>query len=121
MEKTCVKDENLLKTFNQLFQPLLDALNAIYKLHHRNILPQMDRSLTGHRQGLFWSILEENFESIERLYKAYYIAFDDVQNKLEEFCRTHALIQEAMLKVQEDLAHLYPITQLNCANQRLLR
>jgi hypothetical protein len=99
----------------------LDALTAIYKLHQRNILPQMVKCLTGHRQGLFWSILEENFESIERLYKAYYIAFDDVQNKLEEFCRTHALIQEAMLKVQEDLAHLYPITQLNCANQRLLR
>ena len=81
----------------------------------------MAKSLTGHRPGLFWSILEDNFELIEGLYKAYYIAFDDVQHKLEEFCRTHALIHQAMLSLQEDLAHLYPITQLNSANQRLLR
>ncbi|CAF4281890.1 unnamed protein product, partial [Rotaria sordida] len=40
---------------------------------------------------------------------------------VEFLCKNYPLINDAMLKCQALLGNLYPITQLNCPNQRLLR
>ncbi|CAF4367670.1 unnamed protein product, partial [Rotaria sordida] len=58
---------------------------------------------------------------IEVLYKNYYVTYYDTQGKLDDLCKNYPLINDAMLKCQALLGNLYPITQLNCPNQRLLR
>jgi hypothetical protein len=68
-----------------------------------------------------WSILQEHFQTIEDLYKSYYVAYAESQRKLEHLCKSHSLIHRAMLKCQVHLGNLYPVAELNCANQRLLR
>jgi hypothetical protein len=81
----------------------------------------MEKYITGHSTENMWSVLEKNFKVIEVLYKSYYVTYYDIQAKLDDLCKTHPLLNEAMLKCQVHLGNLYPLTQLNCANQRLLR
>ncbi len=121
IKTTCDKDDNLILTFNSTYKPLLGTIQQIYKLHHDIILPEMEEYITGHRTGSMWSVLEKNCKVIEVLYKHYYVTYSDTQGKLDDLCKNHPLINEAMLKCQVHLGNLYPITQLNCANQRLLR
>lgn len=68
-----------------------------------------------------WTVLQRNFKVIEVLYKNYYVNFCDTHGKLDDLCKNNTLINDAMLKCQQYLGNLYPITQLNCPNQRLLR
>jgi hypothetical protein len=121
MKNTCDKDENLILLFNNTYKPLLGNIQQIYQLHHDIILPEIEEYITGHSIGNMWSVLEKNFKVIEVLYKNYYVTYYDTQGKLDDLCKTHSLINEAMLKCQVHLGNLYPITQLNCPNQRLLR
>lgn len=121
VDQVCRKDESLQEKFNQLFSALLKALKDLYKLHHRQIVPQLTDYLSGHREGLAWTILEEKFTEIEACYKAYYVAFDEIRPKVEAFRLQNPLINEAMLNVQKELDNLDPMTQLNSPNQRLVR
>ena len=107
--------------FNSTYKPLLGTIQQIYKLHNELILPEIEEYISGQRTGNMWSIFEKNFKVIEVLYKHYYVTYYDTQGKLDELCRTSSLINEAMLKCQVLLSNLYPITQLNSPNQRLLR
>lgn len=121
VDSVCRKDENVREKFYQLFSSLLKALKNLYELHNRRIVPQLTDYLTGHRCGLVWAIFEENFAKIESSYKAYYIAFDEIQSKIESFRLQNPLINEAMAEAQKELENLDPMTQLNCPNQRLVR
>ena len=121
VKMNCGKNFQLFERFQKLFQPLLNALLAIFNFHNRSILPAIGDYLVGERENYFWTIFENHFQTIEDLYSTYYIIFDDVQQNIEEFVRNNSLIDEAMLVIQTQLGNLYPITQLNCANQRLLR
>ncbi|CAF1168020.1 unnamed protein product [Rotaria sordida] len=121
VKETCQKDENLLNTFNNIYKPLLDTIKRLYKFHNEYILPDMTQYKTGHRTDNIWSIFIEHFQTIENLYKEYYIVYDENQQKLERLCATNSLIHEAMLQCQVHLGNLYPIAELNCANQHLLR
>ena len=118
---TCEKDDSLIVAFNNTYRPLLGSIQQIYKLHHEVILPELEAYISRQRTGNIWSVLETNFKCIEVIYKDYFVKYSDMQGKLDELRRTHALINEAMLKCQVHLANLDPINQLNCANQRLLR
>jgi hypothetical protein len=115
------KDENLILTFNNTYKSLLGNIQQIYQLHHDIILPEMEQYIDGRLTGNMWSVFEKNYKVIEVLYKNYYVTYYDTQGKLDELCKTQPLINEAMLKCQAMLGNLYPITQLNCPNQRLLR
>ncbi|CAF1594046.1 unnamed protein product [Rotaria sp. Silwood1] len=121
VKKTCQRDENLLHTFNSVYKPLLDTIKRLYKFHYECILPDMIQYKIGHRTDNIWSIFIEHFQTIENLYKEYYIVYDENQQKLERLCTTNPLIHEAMLQCQVHLGNLYPINELNCANQHLLR
>jgi len=121
IKNICDKDENLILMFNNTYKPLLGNIQQIYQFHHDLILPEMEQYITGHLNGNMWSVLEKNFKVIEVLYKIYYVTYYDIQGKLDDLCKTYPLINEAMLKCQVYLGNLYPITQLNCPNQRLLR
>lgn len=122
MKNTCdTKDDNLTLIFNNTYRPLLGNIQQIYRLHHDMILPEMERFIAGETTENMWSILEKNFKVIEVLYKNYYVTIYDTQGKLDDLCKTQPLINEAMLKCQTHLGNLYPTTQLNCPNQRLLR
>jgi hypothetical protein len=70
-----------------------------------------------------WLILQEHFQTIEDLYKAYYVAYDEYQRELKRLDKSYALkkIHKAMLVCRIYLGNLCPITELNCPNQRLLR
>jgi hypothetical protein len=121
VKNTCDKDDNLIIIFNNTYKPLLATIQQIYGFHHNHFLPEIEEYITGHRTGNMWSVLEKHFKVIEVLYKEYYVKYYENQGKLDDLCKNHALINEAMLKCQGLLGNLYPITQLNCANQRLLR
>ena len=121
VKNICDKDDNLIVIFNNAYRPLLGTIQQIYQLHYSMILPEIEEYITGHRTGNMWSVLEKNLKVIEVLYKHYYVTYNDTQKKLEDICKNHSLINEAMLKCQVYLSNLYPITQLNCPNQRLLR
>jgi hypothetical protein len=121
VEKTCGKDENLIAIFRNVYQPLLHSILRIYTFHHATILPQIEEYLENVRKGNMWSLLNENFRIIEPLYKTYYVAYDESQRKLQTLCKTYPLIDKAMLKIQNHLNNLNPITQFNCPNQRLMR
>ncbi len=121
IKNTCDKDENLILTFNNTYRSLLGNIQQIYQLHHNIILPEMEEYITGHLTGSMWSVLEKHFKVIEILYKNYYVTYYDTQGKLDDLCKNHSLINDAMLKCQSYLGNLYPISQLNCPNQRLLR
>lgn len=121
IKNTCDKDENLIVTFNNTYRPLLGTIQQIYQLHHTLILPDIEEYITGHATGNMWSVIQKNFKVIEVLYKNYYVTYFDAQGKLEDLCKNHPLINEAMLKCQVLLGNLFPTTQLNCPNQRLLR
>jgi hypothetical protein len=81
----------------------------------------MEQYVTGHRQDNMWSIFQEHYQTREDLYKAYYVAYDENQVKLGKLCESNPLIDQAMLKCRVYFDNLYPIDELNCANQRLLR
>lgn len=117
----CSLDDNLLKSFNDTFKPLLVTIKQLYEFHHDKILPNMLNFRVGYRSDNIWSIFEEHFEKIESLYKEYYIVYDENQQKIERLCATNPLLHDAMLKCQVHLGNLYPINELNCANQHLLR
>ncbi|CAM4746628.1 unnamed protein product [Rotaria magnacalcarata] len=121
VKNTCDKDDNLILTFNNTYKLLLGTIQQIYQLHYGMIAPELEEYITGQRTGNMWSVLEKNFKVIEVLYKNYYVNYSDIQGKLDELCRNNPLINEAMIKCQTYLSNLYPITQLNCPNQRLLR
>ncbi|CAF3455254.1 unnamed protein product [Rotaria socialis] len=121
IKNTCDKDDNLILTFNNTYKPLLGTIQQIYQLHYGMIAPEIEEYIIGQRTGNMWSVLEKNFKVIEVLYKNYYVSYADIQGKLDELCRNNPLINEAMIKCQTYLGNLYPITQLNCPNQRLLR
>ena len=122
VKNTCdTKDENLILTFNNTYKSLLGNIQQIYQLHHDHILPELEKYIDGRLTGNMWSVFEKNYKVIEVLYKNYYVTYYDTQGKLDELCKTQPLINEAMLKCQTLLGNLYPITQLNCPNQRLLR
>ncbi|CAF4550878.1 unnamed protein product [Rotaria sp. Silwood2] len=121
IKNTCDKDENLILTFNNTYKPLLATIQQIYQLHYKFILPEIEEYITGQCTGNMWSVLEKNFKVIEVLYKNYYVTYCDIQGKLDDLCKNYPLINDAMVKCQAHLGNLYPITQLNCPNQRLLR
>ncbi|CAF4667476.1 unnamed protein product [Rotaria socialis] len=121
VKQICQTDENTLKSFYDIFQPLLATLKQLYVFHYENILPNMEQFITGHRTDLIWSIFEEHFQTIENLYKEYYTVYDENQQKFERLCATNALLHTAMLDCQGLMGNLYPINELNCANQHLLR
>ncbi|UJR15044.1 hypothetical protein I4U23_002017 [Adineta vaga] len=121
VKNTCDKDDETILKFNNTYKPLLGTIQQIYKLHNELILPEMEDYITEHRVGNMWSVMEKNFKVIEVLYKHYYVTYYDTQGKIDDLCRTSSSINEAMLKCQVHLGNLYPITQLNCPNQRLLR
>ncbi|CAF3177636.1 unnamed protein product [Rotaria sp. Silwood2] len=121
VRQTCQNDANLLNTFNSAYKSLLDTIKRLYKFHYEHILPDMVEYKTGLRTDNIWSIFVEHFQTIENLYKEYYIVYDENQQKLERLCTTYSLIHEAMLQCQVHLGNLYPINELNCANQHLLR
>ncbi|CAF1356720.1 unnamed protein product [Rotaria magnacalcarata] len=121
VKEICQRDENVLKSFNDIYQPLLATLKQLYLFHYENILPCMEQFITGHRTDLIWSIFEEHFQTIENLYKEYYTIYDENQQKFERLCATNALLHTAMLDCQCLMGNLYPINELNCANQHLLR
>jgi hypothetical protein len=81
----------------------------------------MAEYLNNHYHNTFWSIIEEHFSLIQRLYADYYVTFDSIHSELEHYCRKYPLINQAMLETRVYIGNLYPIVQLNCANQRLLR
>ncbi|CAF3803728.1 unnamed protein product [Rotaria sordida] len=121
IKNTCDKDDNLILIFNNTYKPLLGTIQQIYQLHYTMILPEIEEYIIGQRTGNMWSIFEKNFKVIEVLYKNYYVTYYDTQGKLDDLCKNYPLINDAMLKCQAHLGNLYPITQLNCPNQRLLR
>ena len=96
-------------------------MRCLHKFHHDNILPVMEQYTTGHRRDNIWSLLEKHFSTIESLYTEYYIVYDDNGHKLNRLCSSNPLIHKAMLKCQVYLGNIYPIVELNCANQHLLR
>jgi hypothetical protein len=121
VKNTCEKDDNLVIIFNNTYKSLLGNIQQMYQFHHDHILPEIEEYITGHRTGNMWTVLRKQFKIIEVLYKNYYVTYADTQGKLDDLCKSHPLINEAMLKCQVYLGNLYPITQLNCPNQRLLR
>ena len=121
VKQTCRKDESLFKKFASLYQPLLNAIRCLYYFHNESVLPLMEEYITGHRKGTLWSIFEEHFQKIETLYKQYYVLYDENQDKIQRFAEENELINKAMLKCQVHLDNIYPIAELNCGNQRLLR
>ncbi len=96
-------------------------MEKLYKFHSGVILPNIEQCKTGHRTNNMWTIFQDHFQTIEELYKAYYITYDENQHELDRVCRDNPLINKAMLNCQVYLENLYPINELNCANQRLLR
>ncbi len=123
MKETCEKDESLIETFNNIYKPLLGTIQRLYKFHYEIILPYFRQYQTDYRADNLWSILQENFQTIENLYKAYYVAYNEYQRELKRLDRSYALkkIHKAMLVCKVYLGNLCPITELNCPNQRLLR
>lgn len=121
VKNVCEKEENLIVLFNNTYRQLLGSIQAIYRLHHETLLPQFEKYISTNDNGNMWTIIEKNFKFIEIIYKDYYVKYYTVQTKLDEICRENALLNEAMMKCQRYLGSLYPLTQLNCANQRLLR
>ena len=121
VKNTCEKDDNLILTFNNTYRSLLGNIQQIYKLHNEIILPQFEDCISGRCTDNMWSVLDKNAKVIEVLYKAYYLSYADSQTKLDDICRSNPLLHEAMLKTQVHIGNLYPTTQLNCPNQRLLR
>ena len=121
MKETCAVDDESLCNFNKIYKPLLGSIQAIYKLHHDSILPEMAKFVNGESNGNMWNIFKQYFKCIEVIYKDYYVQYDANQTKIDELCQNNKLIHEAMLKCQSSLDNLYPTTQFNCPNQRLLR
>jgi len=123
MKETCEKDENLIETFNNIYKLLLDTIKQLHKFHYEIILPHIRLYKTSHRTDNIWSILQEHFQTIEDLYKSYYVIYDEYQRDLKRLDRSYALkkIHKAMFACKVYLGNLCPITELNCPNQRLLR
>jgi hypothetical protein len=121
VRNTCEKDDNLVIIFNATYKSLLGNIQQMYQFHHDHLLPAIEEHITNHQSGNMWTVLQKHFKVIEVLYKNYYVTYADTQGKLDELCRIHPLLNEAMIKCQAHLGNLYPITQLNCPNQRLLR
>ncbi|CAF3708277.1 unnamed protein product [Adineta steineri] len=121
VKNTCEKDENLILTFNNTYKPLLGTIQQIYGLHNGHILPEIEDHIAKDSTGNMWSVLEKNAKVIEVLYKNYYVTYNETQGKLEDLCKNFPLINEAMLKCQVYLGNLYPTSQLNVPNQRLVR
>lgn len=121
VKNTCEKDENLILIFNNTYRQLLGSIQAIYRLHHETILPQFERFISGQDNGNMWTVLEKNSKFIETLYRDYFVKYDEAQTKLNDICREYPLINDSMTKCQVYLGNLNPLTQLNCANQRLVR
>ncbi len=121
IKESCEKDENQIKTFNNTYKPVLNAIQNLYQFHHDIILPHIEQYITEHRMDNMWSIFQEHYQIIEDLYKAYYVAYDESQKQLDILCTSNPSISQAMVKCRVYFDNLYPIDELNCANQRLLR
>jgi hypothetical protein len=121
VKRICGKDDGLVVLFNNTYRPLLGSLQSIYKLHYDVILVEFEKYITGHSKENIWTVLGTNLKVIESIYKDYYVKYAEVQGKLDDLCKRYPSIHEAMLQCQTYLGNLYPLTQLNCANQRLLR
>jgi len=96
-------------------------LEKLYKFHSEVILHNIEQYKADHRTDNMWTIFQDHFQTIEELYKAYYVTYAENQHELEIVCKINPLIYKAMLNCQVYLENLYPINELNCANQRLLR
>lgn len=123
MKETCDKDERLSDLFTKIYKPLLDTIQKLYKFHYEIILPYLESYKTGHQTDNIWLIIQENFQTIEDLYKTYYIIYDEYQRELKRLDRSNLLkkIHQAMIECKIYLGNLCPITEFNSPNQRLLR
>lgn len=123
MKETLEKDENLFETFNNVYKSLLNTIQKLYKFHYDIVLPHLQLYKIGHRTDNIWSIFQEHFQTIEDLYKTYYLIYDEYQRELKCLDRSSSLkkIHQAMLACKGYLGNLCPITEFNCPNQRLLR
>ncbi|CAF4293434.1 unnamed protein product, partial [Didymodactylos carnosus] len=127
VNKLCGTDDAIVNQFNSTYKPLLGALQAIYKLHCDTLLPKLTpyvhnwETLRGNTSRNVWSIFHDNSQFISVLYKDYYVRISESQTKLDDLCKLHSCLNDAMLKVQTFMGNLYPMSQLNCPNQRLLR
>ncbi|CAF0862570.1 unnamed protein product [Didymodactylos carnosus] len=127
VKRSCGTDDQLVVQFNSTYKPLLGALQAIYKLHCDTILPKITSYVNKSKisqetaNSNVWSVLRDNSQFISVLYKDYYVRISESQAKLDDLCKSHSSLNDAMLNVQTMMGSLYPMTQLNCPNQRLLR
>ncbi|UJR31635.1 hypothetical protein I4U23_019117 [Adineta vaga] len=80
----------------RVLSPLKTILKKLYKFHIQVILPRIEECKLGDY---------ENFN----------------QRRLNEICKSGTFLDKAMLECQVYLGNLYPLAELNCANQRLLR
>ncbi|CAF0824211.1 unnamed protein product [Adineta ricciae] len=120
IQEICVKEKTFLHRFKNVYRPLKIILKQIYKFHLHVILPHFERCRSSNYTDYLWSVLEHNYQTIESLYKTYYLTYDENQRKLEDLCKPGSFLNRAMLQCQVYLGNLYPLTELNCANQRLL-
>jgi hypothetical protein len=123
MKETCGNEATLLEIFNTIYKPLLDTIRRLYKFHYEIILPHFGGYRTGHRIDHIWGILQEHFQTVEDLYKAYYVTYNEYQRELKRLDKSPTLkkVHNAMLVCKIYLGNLCPITEFNCPNQRLLR
>ncbi|CAF1337034.1 unnamed protein product [Adineta ricciae] len=120
IEEICMEEKTFLRRFKNVYRPLKIILKQIYKFHLRAILPHFERYRSSNYADYLWSVLEHNYQTIESLYKTYYLTYEENQRKLSDLCKPGSFLDRAMLQCQVYLGNLYPLTELNCANQRLL-
>lgn len=121
VRKFCENDDESLKAFNEVYRPLLGTIQSIYNFHHDTILPSMEKYITPQSGGNMWTLFESYYQYIEVMYRDYYTKYQDNHEKIEDICRNNKILGDAMLDCQTYMNNLYPLTQLNVPNQRLLR
>lgn len=123
MKETCSNEENVLELFQSTYKPLINTIRELYRFHHGIILPCVEEYQTGRRTGHIWASFQEHFQTIENLYKVYYVAYDEYQRELKRLDKSTVIkkVHQAMLVCKIYLGNLDPISEFNCPNQRLLR
>lgn len=123
MKETCSNEDHVLELFQTTYKPLINSIRDLYKFHREILLPYIEEYQNGRRMDHIWGSFQEHFQTIEQLYKIYYVAYDEYQHELKRLEKSHVIkkVHQAMLVCKVYLGNLDPISEFNCPNQRLLR
>ena len=123
MKETCTNEEQVLDLFQSTYKPLINSIRDLYQFHRGTLLPYIEQYQNGRRTDQIWASFQEHFQTIENLYKTYYVAYDEYQRELKRLEKSPIIkkVHQAMLVCKVYLGNLDPISEFNCPNQRLLR